>query len=167
MPPARLPLERIKRNYDETSYRQLAMEIQNAREMRFADMSRPQHAAAHVQRGQELLSQSLNDDAEGEFREAVLLDPANADAHAGMAKVLDARNDLAAARAEVQAALQLMPTADSYLLLAGLDVKQDRLDSARENVDRAARIDPNHPGIAVLRRAITARQAEKPGTESQ
>jgi tetratricopeptide (TPR) repeat protein len=162
----KVPLERIKSNYDETSYRQLAMEIQNARELRFADMPRPQHAAAHISRGDDLLAHSLTDEAENEFREAILLDPTIAAGHLGLAKVLDSRNELAAARAEVTTALQLKPTPDAYLVLAGLDVKQNRLDAARENVDRAARLDPAHPGIAVIRRAITARQ-EKPAAESQ
>lgn len=162
----KVPLERIKRNYDEPGYRQLAMEIQNAREMRFADMPRPQHAAAHVTRGKDLLGQSLYDEAESEFREAVLLDPTNAEARLGLARILDGRNELAAARAEVQAALQLKATADAYLLLAGLDVKQNRLEAARDSVARAERLDPAHPGIAVLRRAIAAR-AERPATESQ
>ncbi|HUS20097.1 MAG TPA: tetratricopeptide repeat protein [Terriglobales bacterium] len=164
---SKAPLERIKSNYDETSYRQLAMEIQNARELRFADMPRPQHAAAHVSRGDDLLTQGLMDEAENEYREAVLLDPTNAAAHIGLAKVLDSRNEIAAARAEATAALQLKATADAYLLVAGLDVKQNRLDAARENVDRAARLEPAHPGIAVMRRAIAARQGEKSASESQ
>ncbi len=163
----KVPLERIKRNYDETSYRQLAMEIENARELRLADLPPAQHAAAHVERGNALLEQNLGDEAENSFREAILLDPTSAPAHLGLARVLDGRNEIAASRAEVQAALQLKPTADAYLLLAGLDVKQNRLAAARENVDRAERIDPAHPGIPVMRRAITARQAERPGTESQ
>lgn len=166
--PPRIPLERIKRNYDETSYRQLSMEIQNAREMRLSDMPAPQHAAAHVERGMALLEQSLSDEAEGEFREAVLLDPANSDAHTGLAKVFDSRNELSGARAEAQAALRLKNeagSADLYLLLASLDIKQNRLEAARDNVDRAARLEPNNPSIAVTRHAIAARQAEKPATE--
>jgi tetratricopeptide (TPR) repeat protein len=162
----KVPLERIKSNYDETSYRQLAMEIKNAREVRFAELPRPQHAAAHVSRGEDLLTQGLNDEAENEFREAILLDPTNHAAHLGLARVLDSRNEIFAARSETNTALQLKPSADAYLLLAGLDIKQNRLDAARDNVDRAARLDPQHPGIATVRRAISAR-AEKPVSESQ
>ncbi len=169
--PVKAPLERIKRNYDETSYRQVAMEIQNVREQRFSGMTRPAHAAAHVTRGEDLQTQDLNDEAETEFREAVLLDPTNANAHVGMAKILDARNEISAARAEAQAALRLKAagaagTADIYLLLANLDVKQNRLDAARENLQRAERIEPAHSAIAVLRRAIAARQAQGPGVKS-
>lgn len=161
----KVPLERIKRNYDETSYRQLAREIHNAREARFVGMAAAQHASAHVDRGRELLAQGVNDEAETEFREAVLLDPTSAEAHLGLARILEARSEFANARSEVQVALQLKATPDAYLLLAMLDVRQNRLDAARENVDRAARLDPAHPGLDAARQAIAARQSARPSSE--
>lgn len=177
----KIPLERIKPNYDETSYRQVAMETQNVREQRFAAMPRPAHAAEHVARGEELLApgsahqnlqyQGVNDEAEIEFREAVLLDPTNPGAHLGLAKILDARNEIGTARAEAQTALRLKAAgspgiADIHLLLANLDVKQNRLDAAREHLQRAERLEPSNPAIAVLRRTIAARQGQGPGTKS-
>ncbi|MEO6119760.1 MAG: tetratricopeptide repeat protein [Terriglobales bacterium] len=169
--PATLPLERIKSNYDETAYRQMTMERMNVREKRYSAMPRAAHAAAHVARGEELLAESasipgLQDEAEVEFREAILLDPANAGAHLGLARVFDARNEISLARTEAQMALQLKGTttsgaAEVYLLLAGLDVKQNRLDAARDNLERAERIEPANPAIAVLRRAFAARQGQR------
>ncbi|HUQ50386.1 MAG TPA: tetratricopeptide repeat protein [Terriglobales bacterium] len=168
----RLPLERIKRNYDEASYRQISLEIRNARELRFANTPRPQHAAAHVERGNDLLSRSMNDEAEEEFREAILLDPTNPASHLGLAKVLEARNEFAAARAEVQSSMQLRGNttegvADGYILLASIDVKQNRMEAAQDNLMRAARAEPNHPGIMNVRRAIAAKLAENSATEKR
>ncbi len=53
-----LPLERIKRNYDETSYRQLQMEIDNLAEARLAKTDGHTRAAYYVQRGKQLLAQN-------------------------------------------------------------------------------------------------------------
>ncbi|MGH9493133.1 MAG: tetratricopeptide repeat protein, partial [Terriglobales bacterium] len=99
-PPAdsRLPLERIKRNYDEASFRQLALEIQNQNELRLAGSDPVRHADFHTQRGGELLAQGLLLEAEREFREAIMLDPTNAAAHAGLARYLEAIKEYAAAR---------------------------------------------------------------------
>ena len=51
-PVAHLPMERIKRNYDETSYRQLEMEINNFAEARLAKTDGHTRAAYYVDRGQ-------------------------------------------------------------------------------------------------------------------
>ena len=53
--PARVPLERIKRNYDESTFRQIALEIENTNETRLAKADPASHAAFHVRHGQELL----------------------------------------------------------------------------------------------------------------
>ncbi len=63
-----VPLERIKRNYDEASYRQLELEIHNMAEVRLAKADAPTHAAYHVQRGKDLLAQNMPEQAEIEFR---------------------------------------------------------------------------------------------------
>lgn len=150
----RAPLERIKRNYDETSYRQLLMEIENAKEMRYASMSRMEHVSSHVNRGNELLMQGLADQAEREFREAVVLDPTSASAHLGLARLLEQRNDLAAARMEAVAAYQLNPSADALLTLARIEVKQNNLPMARDYAERALRMEPNNSEAQELRRTI-------------
>ena len=53
--PAHLPLQRIKRNYDESTFRQLALEIDNSNEERLAKSDPSSHAAFHLHHGQELL----------------------------------------------------------------------------------------------------------------
>jgi tetratricopeptide (TPR) repeat protein len=148
------PLERVKRNYDESSYRQLASEIAAMRELRFAALPAPEHAAAHVRSGMELLGGDNLGPAENEFREAILLDPTNHEAHAGLARVLEAQDELAEARAEANAANRLKVSADAFLVLARIDLKQNKPESAEDNLMRALRVDPSNTEAAAVRQGI-------------
>ncbi|MCU1308832.1 MAG: Tetratricopeptide repeat protein, partial [Acidobacteriaceae bacterium] len=161
----KLPLERIKRNYDETSYRQLALEIQNVNEERYAKLPRAEHAAIHVKHSEELIGQGLLDQAEDELREAILLDVSNSGAHAGLAAVLEQRNELSEARFEATAANRLKFSPEAFLTLARIDMKQSKLESARDNVDRALKIDSTNAAGVELKRAIAEQLAQKPKTE--
>ena len=89
-PPPKLPLERIKRGYNEESFRQIAAQIQAADEQRLASSDPRTHARFHVTRGRELLAQGFAAEAVKDFREAVALDPANADAQAGITAAQEA-----------------------------------------------------------------------------
>lgn len=151
-----LPLERIKRNYDESSFRQLAAEIENANELKLQKADPPTHAAFHVQRGRQLLDQGLVNEAEKEFREAVILDPVNADAHAGLALVLESNQDAKGARNEARVSLRLKPSADAYLVLARLDLAEKNPASAEQNVEHALALDPANAAATSLKRDIAA-----------
>ncbi len=154
--PQRTPLERIKRNYDEASFRQLAQEIATTNEARLQKSDPLSHAAFHVARGQGLLEEGLTAEAEKEFREAVILDPTNAAAHAGLARVLESNQDSAAARNEARASLRLGPSADAYLVLARLDLAENNGVAAQQNVERALALDPTNAAAAALKREIAA-----------
>jgi len=154
----RIPLERIKRNYDEASYRQLQMEINNLAEARLASMDGSKHGAYHVQRGKELLAQNMPEQAETEFRAAISAAPNNEAAHAQLAALLEKKGDVAAARAEAQTSLRLKPNADVYLVLARLDLKQNQLPSAASDVDRALALEPTNASALALKRDIASRQ---------
>ena len=67
------PLERIKHNYDEASFRQLAIEIQNAAEIRMEHADPATHARFHLERGRQLLSEGFAAEAEKQFREGGIL----------------------------------------------------------------------------------------------
>lgn len=157
----RLPLERIKPNYDESSFRQLALEIQNQNELRLAGSDPARHAEFHAQRGAELMDQGLLLEAEREFREAIGLDPTNPAAHAGLARFLEATRDYANARAEAGAALRLRPSVEAFLLLARLDLRDNNPQAAQESVNRALVLDPGNADAQALRRAVAAKLAEK------
>lgn len=155
-PPARMPLERIKRNYDESTFRQLAQEIENMNETRLAKSDPASHAAFHIQHGQELLQAGLMGEAEKQFREAVVLEPASAEAHAGLARTLEAVQDNVGARNEARMAIKLQPTAEAYLVLARLDMAENKLPAAAQNVEHALALDPGNAAATALKRDIAA-----------
>jgi Tfp pilus assembly protein PilF/TolB-like protein len=154
--PARVPLERIKRNYDESTFRQIALEIENTNEERLAKSDPASHAAFHVRHGQELLQSGLPGEAEREFREAVVLDPSSAEAHAGLATVLESDQDIVGARNEARMSLKLKPTAEAYVVMAQLDLAENKSASATQNVDHALALDPANAAATALKRDIAS-----------
>jgi Tfp pilus assembly protein PilF len=154
-------LERIRVNYEESSFRQLMMKLDAAAEERLAKADPRVHARFHADHGHELLSQGFVAEAESEFQESVKLDPSNADAHAGLARVLEANQDAAGARTEAEAALRLRQFAEPLLVLARLDLRDNRTETAAEKVDRALRLDPSNAQALALKRAVAAKLAEK------
>ena len=158
----RLPLEKIKSNYDESSFRQLALELQNAEEARLAHTDPAHHAAFHVQHGQELLDQGLISQAEKGFEKLWFLDPTNAGAHTGLAQVLEAKQNAAGARDEARASLKLKPSPEAYMVLARLDLVQDHAGDAGKNVEQALALDPSNAAALEFKHDLTARSANKP-----
>ena len=159
----KLPLERIKRNYDEASFRRLAFELENLSERKLAGAPPREHAVFHVERGRDLLNQGFVGEAEKQFREAILLDPTNAAAHVGLARVL-AADKPSDARAEVRSALVLQPSAEAWLVLAQLDLRDNNMEAARQDVDHALELEPSNAVAVAMKRDITMRLADKPRT---
>jgi len=156
---SKLPLQRIKRNYDETSYRQLTLEIERVAESKLAKESPQQHAQFHVDRGQQLLAQGFNADATSAFQEAITLDPTNAAAHAGLAEAYAAAGKGKEAISEANAAVRLHPTANVYVLLARQNLKDNKLSAASEEVDRALELDPRDQDAQTLKHTIEEKLA--------
>jgi len=157
----RVPLERIKRNYDESSFRQLFVEVQAAAEQRLAKADPATRTKFYMGRGQELLTQGLMAEAEKEFRTAISLSPEDAQAHSGLARVLEAQNDANGARSEAETALRLKPLAEPLLVLARLDLRDNKAEAAAQSVDRALQLEPNNATALALKRAVAAKLAEK------
>lgn len=155
------PQERIKRNYEEDSFRQMTIQLRSWAEQRFARSDPKAHARFHVETGRELLAHGFTTEAEAEFREAATLDPANAAAFTGLADVLEARGDIPGARSEAEAALRIRESADAYLVLARLDLRENRADTAAWNVHRAEQLEPGNLALPELKRAVAAKLAEK------
>jgi Tfp pilus assembly protein PilF/TolB-like protein len=162
-PASRLPLQRIKRNYDESSSRQPALETQNNSESRLHKSDTASHVTLHIQRGEELLNQGSVAEAEKQFLEALALDPNDAGAHGGLARVMESKQDKAGARKEAQAALHLAPSANAYLVLARLDLAENNTVSAAQNVERALALDPANAAAVALKHDMAAGSAAKPG----
>ena len=155
-----IPLERIKTKYNESAFRQLSRELQNLAEQKLATSDPKVHARFHVNRGKALEGQGFMADAEREFREAVDLDPNNAEAHLGLAKAVES-TDAGRARAEAESAFRLQPSAESLLVLARLDLRDNKLDEAARNVDRALQLEPGNASAQAMKRTVAAKLAEK------
>ena len=156
-----MPLERIRANYDESSFRQLALKIEAAAEQRLSKTDPKTHAQFHADRGHQLLAQGFLSEAENEFREAIMLNPSNPEAHAGLASVLEAENNPSAARAEANEALRLREFPEPLLVLAKLDLRDNRAEAAAENIDRALRLEPTNASALALKRAVAAKLAQE------
>jgi tetratricopeptide (TPR) repeat protein/TolB-like protein len=155
------PNLRIKQNYDENSFRQLLLGIQTAAEERLSHTDPATHAQFYLSRGQELYGQGFVSEAEEQFRQAIALAPDNAEAHVALARALEANDDFAGARAEAETALGIKVFIDPMLVLARLDLRDNRADAAAERVDRAWKLDPANPSVQTLKRAVAAKLAEK------
>ena len=154
----RVPLERIKRNYDEASYRQIEVEIHNFDQARLAKMSGRDRCAYHLERGKALLAQNLTEQAEGEFHDAIAADNSNPAAHAQLAILLEKKGDGSNARVEAQNSVRLKPNVEALLVLARLDLKQNQVQAAQNEIERALALEPANAAAQVLKRDIASRQ---------
>jgi uncharacterized membrane-anchored protein len=84
------------------------------------------------------------------------MDPNDAGAHAGLARVTEANQDRAGARKEAQASLRLAPSAEAYLVLARLDLAENNPGAAQKNLDQALALDPANAAAVALKHDIAA-----------
>lgn len=157
----KLPAERLRTNYEEDRFRLLVLKIDAAAEQRLAKADPRTHSRFHSGRGDQLLLQGFLEEAEREFREAISLNPENADAHAGLASVLEAKNDLAGARSEAEEALRWRQFAEPLVVLARLDLRENRAEAAADEIDRALRLEPNDASAQELKRTVAARLGQQ------
>jgi tetratricopeptide (TPR) repeat protein len=141
-PPA-LPLPRIKSNYDESSYRQLAVELQNAIEASIGKAKPSDRPALHLERGREFLANGAAGEAENQFREVLNREAANPAALAGLAHALILQNKFPQARQTANTTLGLQPSAEAYLVLARADLHDNNATDAASNLQKALALEPN------------------------
>jgi Flp pilus assembly protein TadD len=166
-PAPKLPLERIKRGYDEAGFRELDLRMRSTSESRLAKLDPGTHAAYHVQHGRDLLAKGFPTEARKELREAVELDPGNALAHACLADALDQNQDATGARAESDAALRLTPSAEVYLVLARMNLRDNNKQGASELLQRALRQDPGNAEALALQRKLDSQTGTVPQRTSE
>ena len=116
-----------------------------------------EQAAQYIQSGQDYLSQGLLPEAEQEFQLALTADPKSALAHAGLAQIREQSSTADEARAEAKASLNLHPNAAAYLVLARIDLREDKLPASASNVANALRIDPANPAAQGMKQALQSR----------
>jgi len=159
--PAKPPVERLKRNYEENSFRQMTMQMQSWAEQQYARSNPRSHALFHIELGKELLAHGFTAEAEREFREASTLDSGSTAALNGLAEVFEARGDAREARAQAEASLRTHESADAYLLLTRLDLSENRIEAATQDIDRALHLESANAAAQDLKRAVAAKLAEK------
>ena len=164
---SKAPLERIKRNYEEDAFRQMTTQMGSWAEERFARSDPRAHARFHVELGKELLAHGFTTEAEAEFRHAAAVDPSSTAPLTALAEDYDARGDAREARAQAEAALRIRESAEAYLILARLDLRENRMEAAAQNINRALQLEPGNPAGQDLKRTLAAKLAEKAQPLSQ
>jgi tetratricopeptide (TPR) repeat protein len=165
------PAERIKRNYEEDAFRQMTTQMGSWAEQQFARSDPRSHARFHVELGKELLAHGFSTEAEAEFHHAAAVDPSSTAPLTALAAALaddnDARADAREARAQAEAALRIRESAEAYLILARLDLRENRMEAAAQNINRALQLEPGNPAGQNLKRTLAAKLAEKAQPLSQ
>jgi tetratricopeptide (TPR) repeat protein len=151
------PLERIRRNYSETGYRQAAFQLDQVRAIRMAMLPPEQRAAEYTQLGREYLSQGLLPEAETQFQDALQASPNSADAHAGMAQLREASGDAAGARDEAKTSMIMKPNVAALLVLARLDLADKQLAASAQDLSEALRLDPKNADAIALKLVVQQR----------
>ena len=151
------PLERIRRTYSETSFRQAAFQLDQMRQMRMATMKPADRAVEYAEQGRTYLAQGLLPEAEQEFQLALSSDKTSAPARLGLAQVREQSGDDAQARTEAESSLRLHPSADAHVLLGRLDLKASHLPEAADEVKQALQLEPKNSAAVGLRQALVAR----------
>ena len=153
------PVERIKENYDEASFRQLAFAIENAQEEQMAHADPKKHAAMHVDQGKQQLTQGFYEEAREHFRKAIALDPDNGDGHIGLAQAEMALNDLPAARSELDPMVRQQPTPNVFVVLGQIDLKENKLEAANDDISQALRLEPGNTAALQLKQQVASKIA--------
>lgn len=156
------PLERIKRSYNEASFRQAAFELQQMQNIRLATLPPAQRTAAILKDGDQFLNRGLLLEAEREFHSALQSDPRSAAARAGLAQVRERTGDAAGARQEAEQSLRLHPNVPAYLVLARLDLESKQASAAASEVSQALSVDPGNTNALGMKKALEARGQQVP-----
>jgi Flp pilus assembly protein TadD/TolB-like protein len=150
-------VERIRRTYSETSYRQAAFQLDEVRSARLSMLPASERASQYTQLGREYLGQGLLPEAETQFQSAIAADSRSAEAHAGLAQIRDVSGDTTQARNEANTSIRIKPTAAAYLVLARIDLAASNLPACADDVTHAQQLEPKNSAVAAMRTTLLAR----------
>ena len=151
------PVERIRRNYAETGFRQAAFQLDQVRATRLAMLPPAQRATQYTQLGRDYLAQGLLPEAENQFQSALVADATSAEAHAGLAQVREDSGDPAEARIEAAASLKLRSNVEAWMVLAKLDLAANLLPASADDVAHALLIEPTNFAALAMRQVLRQR----------
>ncbi|HKD61579.1 MAG TPA: tetratricopeptide repeat protein [Terracidiphilus sp.] len=155
------PLERIVRTFDAGAFRQAAQMMDQMEATHLAALPQHERAVKRSARAREYFNRGLLLESERLYQDAVTDDGSLAEAHAGLAAVRERTGDSVSARKEANAALQLSPSLDAYLVLGRLDMAANHMDDASRDVGAALKLDPASAMAQELNREIEARTGKK------
>jgi tetratricopeptide (TPR) repeat protein len=153
------PLERIARGFDAVAFRQAAVMLDQMEASRLAALTPQQRGQTLCTQAREYLSRGLLLESERLYQQAIAADNRSEAAHVGLAEVRERTGDTAGARKEAQAALELSPSADAYLVLARLDMAANHLEDASKDADAALKLTPNSAAAKEVLRQLSTKQA--------
>ena len=162
VPDDTLPLERIKRSYNESGFRQAAFEMEQMEALRLATLPADARASALVTQGDQFMNGGLTLEAERLFQSALEANPSSALAYAGLAQVREHNGDANAARQTAQKSLALSPNVPAHLVLARLDLETNQLGTAAIEVSQALKLDPSNASARGMKQALESRGQQVP-----
>ena len=155
------PLERIERSFDAQAFHQAALMMEQLEASRLAALGPKERAQKLSAQAHDYLERGLLLEAERLYLSAEAADPKSAAAHAGLAEIRERTSDAKAARKEAVTSLEVMPSIEAYLVLIRLDLADNHLYEARQNLAAALRIDPKSKAALELQRQIESREGQK------
>jgi tetratricopeptide (TPR) repeat protein len=156
------PTTRIRRTWSESSFRQVAFQLDQMHAIQMATLPPAVRAVQYSQLGTQYLAQGLVPEAEQEFDSALAADSKSAAAHAGLAQVRERSGSVDDARTEAQTSLKLAPNVDAYLVLARLELQANQLATSANDVASALKLEPANAAALGMKTALTARGQSVP-----
>ncbi len=150
-------LERIKRNYDERSFRQLQMTLETVEEEGLSRLPPGQHAAEHLARGRDLFRDQKDAQALPELREAARMEPNRAEVHLLLARLHERNGRPEEAIREARLSLALENSVDAHLLLAKIYLEQDKLAEAEQQAREALEVQPENVAARSVLKTVKMR----------
>ena len=151
------PLERIKRTFNEASFRQAAFEMEQMDEERMNTLPPEKRAAALTEAGMRFFDQGLILEAEREFQAALDAQSDNAEAHAGLALVREREGDTKGAREQAAESLKAGSNVTAYLVLARLDLQANQKPAAASDVASALKLEPQNATARGLKQQLESK----------
>jgi tetratricopeptide (TPR) repeat protein len=151
------PLERIKRTFNEASFRQAAFEMEQMDEERMNTLPPEKRAAALTEAGMRFFDQGLILEAEREFQAALDAQSDNAQAHAGLALVREREGDTKEAREQAAESLKAGSNVTAYLVLARLDLQANLKPAAATDVASALKLEPQNATARGLKQQLESK----------
>jgi tetratricopeptide (TPR) repeat protein len=151
------PVERIRRTYSEAAFRQAAFQLDQLRAARMATLPPAERATEYTLVGRDYLTRGLLPQAEQQFQSAIAAEANSAAAHAGLAEVRERSGNAKDARAEAEHSINIQPNVPAFLVLARLDIAQNQLPAAAEDISRALHVEPTNSAALAMRQNLQQR----------